>query len=199
MTKLIWEERARIALRAALHALNRTLEADKARDKTLTAVSAIETALWIRALNDAYKKFAPVNDTRKSSVPLPPFLSGDPGQTEYAMYQKAQGLRLVTNKGIHEMIFPTSENMRYDFFRTGIVSPNHTYRWSPLSHWQDDIREPQPNEEKWRKHYDESVAGHSVVPTLAQAISSFHDRALRMDLDLAEAFFEFEKQIRKYF
>lgn len=202
MTQIIWEERARVAIQAAVPALDRTLEADKSRDKVSTAISAVETTLWIRALNDAYEKFAPAEnktDSQKSSVPHPPFRNADPRRTEYAMYQKSQGLRLVTNKGIHEMIFPTSENMRYDFFKIGRISPNHTYQWRPLSEWKEDILEQRRADEKLGEHYAESVAGHSVVPTLAQAISSFHDRAVRMNLDLTEAFTDFDKQIRRYF
>lgn len=200
MTEMTWIERARLALQAAIPALDRTLEADKARNKESTAISAVETTLWIRALDDVYEKFAPAKhkfDLGKNSVPQPPFGNGDPGRTEYMCYQQTQGLRLVGNKGVHEMIFPTSENVRYDFFKTGIISANHTYCWSPLDAWKQDILESQG--ERYQQHYQETLAGRSVVPTLASALSSFHDRAHRMNLDLVDAFATFDNQFRKYF
>ena len=192
MTENIWIERARLALQAAIPALERTLAADKARDKNATAISAVETTLWIRALSDCYDEFAP----EELSVPQT-FRAATTDAAEHERYRLTQGLRLVGNKGVHEMIFPTSEHVRYDFFKTGIISASFTYRWSPLEAWKDEIREPQGK--NLHKDYDETVAGRSVVPTLASAISSFHDRADRMNLDLVEAFAEFDEQFMRYF
>jgi hypothetical protein len=191
MIETIWIERARLALQAAVPALERTLAADKARDKDTTAISAVETTLWIRALGECYDEFAPP----ELSVPQS-FRAASSDASDHKRYRLTRGLRLVGNKGVHEMIFPTSENMRYDFFQTGIISATHTYCWSPLEAWKDKIRVQRGN--NLHEDYNETVAGRSVVPTLAAAISSFHDRALRMDLQLSEAFADFDRSIMRY-
>lgn len=192
MTETLWIKRARLALQAALPALERTLAADKARDQDTTAISAVETTLWIRALDECYCRFAPP----ELSVPQS-FRPRSIDESDHDRYRLTQGLRLIGNKGVHEMIFPTSENVRYDFFKTGIISANFTYRWNPLEVWKDEIENHRGK--NLYKHYTETVAGRSVVPTLANALSSYHDRALRMNLELSDAFADFDKNIRRYF
>ncbi|WP_257049991.1 hypothetical protein [Brevibacterium moorei] len=190
----IWAPRVRPAIVAALAALERASDADKSCDAETTVISAVETAMWLRTLWDIFEQHLDRNEDTCPAVPEEGIVRPN-FPVSYFPFRTARGLRIVGNKGLRELIFPTRVNPRLSFLSStprqrgsvvGPLSSRYNFGWQPRDKWELS-HERKPRKEDIDS-FDEAVSGQDVVRTLAVALGSYRERASMLGIDLSDLF-----------
>lgn len=170
-------------------ALGRVYEADRQKDRFRAGIHAAESALWLRALGDVFRALDPDGSVSgPRSVTPPGIVEVSDGRPSYRHGQVVKGLRIVGNKGIHEMIFPTAAAPSFDFLRTQTISSGYSYSWAPLSAWEHSVDPGRPISADGRQAYLEALAGRPVVATLRIALGVYRERAALHGVDTGGLF-----------